>query len=62
MTHNARYEVLFYVKMNGECPMDGFLDGLPVRVRAKIAKWILLLEEEGPELPRPSQYLSISGI
>ena len=33
--------------------MDGFLDTLPVKVRAKIAKWIELLEEEGPELPRP---------
>ena len=53
MTPQPKYEVLFYVKMNGECPMDGFLDALPVKVRAKIAKWIELLEEEGPDLPRP---------
>ena len=33
--------------------MDGFLDALPVKVRAKIAKWIELLEEQGPDLPRP---------
>jgi len=53
MTKDTRYEVLFYVKASGECPMDGFLDALPVKVRAKIAKWIELLEEEGPDLPRP---------
>jgi phage-related protein len=53
MTKSARYEGLFYVKTNGECPMDEFLDALPVKVRAKIAKWIELLEEEGPDLPRP---------
>ncbi|MFH0985130.1 MAG: type II toxin-antitoxin system RelE/ParE family toxin [Candidatus Omnitrophota bacterium] len=53
MTKSVRYEVLFYAKANGECPMDGFLDALPVKVRAKIEKWIELLEEEGPDLPRP---------
>ncbi len=53
MTTQSRYEVLFYVKADGECPMDGFLDALPVKVRAKVAKWIELLEEEGPDLPRP---------
>lgn len=53
MTNRERYEVLFYVKENRECPMDGFLDSLPVKVRAKVAKWVELLEEEGPDLPRP---------
>ena len=53
MTKNTRYEALFYTKANGECPVDGFLDILPVKARAKISKWIQLLEEEGPDLPRP---------
>ena len=53
MIKDAQYEVLFYVKVNGECPMDGYLDALPVKARAKIAKWIELLGEEGPDLPRP---------
>ncbi|MDD5226914.1 MAG: type II toxin-antitoxin system RelE/ParE family toxin [Candidatus Omnitrophica bacterium] len=53
MTIQPRYEALFYMKAGGECPMDGFLDALPVKVRAKIAKWIELLEEQGPDLPRP---------
>ena len=33
--------------------MDEFLDGLPVKVRAKLMKWIERLEEMGPDLPRP---------
>jgi phage-related protein len=53
MTIQPQYEVLFYVKTDGECPVDCFLDALPVKVRAKIEKWIELLEEEGPDLPRP---------
>jgi len=33
--------------------MDEFLDGLTVKVRAKLMKWIQKLEEMGPDLPRP---------
>ena len=47
------YEILFYVKFTGECPVDRFLDSLPVKVRAKLEKWMQLLEECGPDLPRP---------
>jgi hypothetical protein len=53
MTTHAQYEVFFYVNRGGNCPADEFLDGLPVKVRAKISKWIALLEENGPDLPRP---------
>ena len=47
------YEVIFYTIPSGECPLDEFLDNLPVKVRAKLEKWLELLEEEGPGLPRP---------
>ena len=53
MTTDADYEILFYVKVNGECPVDPFLDSLPVKARAKLEKWMQLLEELGPDLPRP---------
>ena len=33
--------------------MVEFLEELPVPVRAKVAKWMELLEREGPNLPRP---------
>ena len=33
--------------------VDEFLDALPVKARAKLEKWMQLLEERGPDLPRP---------
>ena len=50
MTH---YEVLFYEMADGECPSQDFLDGLAPKIRGKVAKWLELLEREGPHLPRP---------
>jgi len=47
------YEVEFYENIKGECPVMEFLDGLQTKTRAKAAKWIDKLEEEGPNLPRP---------
>ena len=49
----AEYDVLFYETDEGRCPAQDFLDGLPVKVRAKVAKWLDLLRREGPDLPRP---------
>jgi len=50
-THN--YEVLFYESPRGDCPTEEFLGILPLKVRAKAAKWIQKLEAYGPDLPRP---------
>ena len=47
------YEVLSYEDSRGDCPADEFLDNLPIKIRAKIEKWIEKLEEEGPNLTRP---------
>jgi phage-related protein len=47
------YEVGFYRDRNDRCPGIEFLQQLQVPVRAKVAKWIELLEKEGPNLPRP---------
>jgi len=49
----AEYEVLFYEAADGECPTQEFLDGLVPKVRGKVAKWLELLGQEGPDLPRP---------
>lgn len=48
-----RYQAVFYVSRRGDCPLKEFLDLLPVKVKAKISKWIQKLEELGPDLPRP---------
>lgn len=47
------YEVMSYEDRKGNCPTDEFLDSLPIKVQAKVEKWIEKLEEEGPNLPRP---------
>lgn len=43
----------FYRTERVDSPVDEFLDRLEKRHRAKIAKWLELLGEEGPFLPRP---------
>lgn len=47
------YEVLFYETADGRCPTEDFLETLPLKVRAKVSKWLELLKREGPDLPRP---------
>ncbi len=53
MEDRDRYQVIFYKSVDGYCPVEEFLDLIPVKVRAKVAKWIIRLEECGPDLPRP---------
>ena len=45
--------MIFYQDSKGRCPVKTFLANLPVKDRAKVAAWIDLLEERGPELGRP---------
>ncbi|MCG2712766.1 MAG: type II toxin-antitoxin system RelE/ParE family toxin [Candidatus Omnitrophica bacterium] len=47
------YKVIFYEDSKGKCPTDNFLDETQPKARAKIEKWMVKLEEEGPNLPRP---------
>ena len=47
------YKVIFYTNHRGDCPVDEFLDNLETKVRAKVLKWLQLLSEQGPRLPRP---------
>ena len=53
MVNNVEYRVLFYETESGKCPAEAFLSTLPVKIRAKTAKWIEKLQEYGPNLPRP---------
>ena len=36
----AEYEVLFYETAEGRCPARDFLEALPLKVRAKVSKWM----------------------
>jgi len=53
MEQKSEYEVVFYETSGGSCPAEEFLAALPVKIRAKTAKWIEMLERYGPDLTRP---------
>ena len=44
------YEVVFYESANGEAPVQEFLDSLPIKLREKTLRGLMLLQELGPQL------------
>jgi phage-related protein len=50
---DGMYEVEFYRDHRGRCQVIDFLGRLQIRERAKVTKWIEMLERQGPDLPRP---------
>ena len=53
MENSVQYDIIFYETAAGRQPTRDFLNSLPIKVRAKVSKWIIKLEEYGPNLPRP---------
>lgn len=52
------FEVEYYVKLDGSCPVMEFIDGLTYKMQAKVMKEIELLALNGNELREPhSKYL-----
>jgi phage-related protein len=49
----AEFEVVFYEKENGECPVENFLVSLDAKMRAKMVGLLELLEEKGNRLREP---------
>jgi phage-related protein len=47
------YNLILYTTDRGDSPIDEFLDGLAKKSRAKVAAYLSLLEDEGPNLKRP---------
>lgn len=47
------YQIEFYQTPGGDHPAAEFLKDLPTKVRAKVAFWMNLLQNEGPNLKRP---------
>ena len=47
------YKLILYTTDRGDSPIDEFLDGLDKKSRAKVAAYLSLLEDEGPNLKRP---------
>lgn len=53
-----KYEVLFYEKENGECPVEEFVLSQDVKMYAKLVGLLKILEEKGIALREPySKYL-----
>lgn len=49
----AKISVEFYEAQSGKYPAKDFLDGLPVKLRAKMVDTIALLRDNGPLLREP---------
>ncbi|OIO06255.1 MAG: hypothetical protein AUJ52_12625 [Elusimicrobia bacterium CG1_02_63_36] len=47
------YKLEFYQTPRGDYPAKDFLESLDERPRMKAAVWLKLLQEKGPNLPRP---------
>ena len=47
------YDVDFFIKENGDCPVKEFLLSLDKKMRAKLLVELDLLEENGPQLREP---------
>lgn len=47
------FDIVFFTSERGDSPIDEFLDGLDKKSRAKVAAYLSLLEDEGPNLKRP---------
>ncbi len=47
------YSLVLYTTERGDSPIDEFLNELDKKSRAKVAAYLSLLEEEGPNLKRP---------
>lgn len=47
------YIVQYYQKINGEAPAEAFVASLPQGPLGKLGRWVGLLKQLGPDLPRP---------
>lgn len=48
-----KYDVDFFIRENGDCPVKEFLLALDKKMRAKLLVELDLLEENGPQLREP---------
>lgn len=58
----GNFKVDFYKKADGSCPVIDFLDSLDNKMRAKLLRMVMLLEENGNELRKPYSKLLDDGI
>lgn len=49
----SNFDVDFFRKQDGSCPVEDFLNTLDTKMRAKLLRLIMLLEQNGNELREP---------
>jgi len=59
---STEWKVIYYSEQNGSKPVEKYIDKLSIREQAKTLAFIGLLEENGPNLPRPYADLLDDGI
>ena len=57
-----KWHVLFCDDQMRSCPVTEFIEGCPPKHRVKILRFLSLLEEHGPTLPRPYADILYEGI
>jgi phage-related protein len=58
----SKFEIIYYEKSDGDCPVMKFIDSRDPRNQAKIMAYLDLLEKNGPLLPRPYADILVDGI
>jgi hypothetical protein len=59
---DVEWKVIYYSGHDGSMPVEKYIDNLSIREQAKTLAFIGLLEEKGPNLPRPYADLLDDGI
>lgn len=57
-----KFNLNFFVKTDGRCPVIDFLDSLDLKMRAKTLRMIMLLEQNGNDLKEPYSKFLGDGI
>ncbi len=57
-----KWTLIYYTDENEKCPVEEFIRSRDKKNRAKIMSFLTLLEEKGPNLPRPYADLLKEGI
>ena len=59
---NRQWKIIYYTTRTGECPFEQFIQVCNNRNRARVLALLSILEERGPNLPRPYADLLEDGI
>ncbi len=57
-----RWKVVYYETKNNTSPVEDFINSLPTNNRLKVMAFLEVLQEQGPNLPRPYADILKDGI